>query len=438
MKKNYTLSLFTLLISTILYAQDVVFDFETSQDLLGWEEAGGNIGSASIVAEGLAIDWDGSATTNRKPRIKTLTANVNASIQKYVEISIINNSSVVDRIRVNHFKGATGGDPLSAAGSDTRYTFISVTPGATESYTLDLTDSEWINYDYDEDSETDMDHIWIQLVTATGPNGPLTTDSSVDGNVIIQKISFLENLPSTERTNYTFDNTSDSEGFIGTNGITLSQPTSGEIQLDITDVSSFPKFEPRPGFDNVNADAYKYCQVTLRNNSPKDRLNFVSPEGGNQFIGVDITPDDNTSKLYEIDLNGGTNGQGVPFFTNWTGNQATWALQIVELNPEGGAPLQSAGIVTIEDITFATVSLSTKDITQTTIKLSPNPATDHINISSVIPIKMVEIFNLLGQNVLSETNVMQSIDINSLAQGAYLINIQLINNVRILKKFLKK
>ncbi len=438
MKKNYTLSLFTLLISTILYAQDVVFDFETSQDLLGWEEAGGNIGSASIIAEGLAIDWDGSTTTNRRPRIKTLTANVNASIQKYVEISIINNSSVVDRIRVNHFKGATGEDPLSAAGSNTRYTIISVTPGATESYTLDLTDSEWINYDYDGDSETDMDHIWIQLVTATGPNGPVTTDSSVDGNVIIQKISFLENLPSTERTNYTFDNTSDSEGFIGTNGITLSQPTSGEIQLDMTDVSSFPKFEQQPGFYNVNADAYKYCQVTLRNNSPKDRLNFVSPEGGNQFSGVDITPNDNTSKLYEINLNGGTNGEGVPFFTNWTGTQATWALQIVELNPEGGAPLQSAGIVTIEDITFATVSLSTKDVTQTTIKLSPNPATDHINISSVIPIKMVEIFNLLGQNVLSETNVMQRIDINSLAQGAYIINIQLVNNVRILKKFLKK
>ena len=94
MKKNYTVGLLTFLLSITLYAQDVVFDFETDQNLLGWVEGGGNIGSATIVSEGLAIDWDGTGLTNRKPRIKHLNANIDASIQKYVEVKLINNSNV--------------------------------------------------------------------------------------------------------------------------------------------------------------------------------------------------------------------------------------------------------------------------------------------------------------------------------------------------------
>jgi len=46
MKKNYIVGLLTFLLSITLYAQDVVFDFETDQNLLGWVEGGGNIGSA--------------------------------------------------------------------------------------------------------------------------------------------------------------------------------------------------------------------------------------------------------------------------------------------------------------------------------------------------------------------------------------------------------
>ena len=38
MKKNYTVGLLTFLLSITLYAQDVVFDFETDQNLLGWVE----------------------------------------------------------------------------------------------------------------------------------------------------------------------------------------------------------------------------------------------------------------------------------------------------------------------------------------------------------------------------------------------------------------
>ena len=182
MKKNYTVGLLTFLLSITLYAQDVVFDFETDQNLLGWVEGGGNIGSATIVSEGLAIDWDGTGLTNRKPRIKHLNANIDASIQKYVEVKLINNSNELTRVRILHFRGGDGTDPTNTGGAHTRYTSIDILPNTgSESYTLDLTNAQWTNYNAatNDDADMDMDHIWIQFVTANPANGPLTLNLSL-------------------------------------------------------------------------------------------------------------------------------------------------------------------------------------------------------------------------------------------------------------------
>ena len=441
MKKNYILGLLTFLLSITLHAQDIVFDFQTDQDLLGWVEAGGNIGSAIIVSDGLAIDWDGTGTTNRKPRIKHLNANIDASIQKYVEVKLINNSSELTRVRILHFRGGDGTDPTSAAGSNTRYASFDIAPSlGSTSYTFDLTNAQWVNYNAatNDDSDMDMDHIWIQFVTATPANGPLTLNSATDGNVIIQKVSFLSDLPSTERTTYSFNDTSDSEGFIGANGVTLSQPTSGEIQLDINVQSPYPKFEQQAGYYNVNADTYKYCQITLRNDSSKDRLNFVSPEGGNQFTGIDISANDSSSQVYEINLHEGTNTEGNPVFTNWTGVQPTWSLQIVELNPTGGNPIPSSGTVVIEEIIFSSESLSTASVNLISVKLYPNPSNGLITIDSPLRIQDIKAINLLGQVMINQETNSNTLDISSLKAGIYILKINQENGVISIKRFIKK
>ena len=441
MKKNYTVGLLTFLLSITLYAQDVVFDFETDQNLLGWVEGGGNIGSATIVSEGLAIDWDGTGLTNRKPRIKHLNANIDASIQKYVEVKLINNSNELTRVRILHFRGGDGTDPTNTGGAHTRYTSIDILPNTgSESYTFDLTNAQWTNYNAatDDDADMDMDHIWIQFVTANPANGPLTLNSATDGNVIIQKVSFLSDLPSTERTTYSFDDTSDSEGFVGANGISLTQPTSGEIELDMNDQSPYPKFEQQAGYYNVNADTYKYCRITLRNNSSKDRLNFVAPEGGNQFTGIDILANDSSSQFYDINLNEGTNTEGNPVFTNWTGVQPTWALQIVESNPAGGAPIPSTGTIVIEEIIFSSESLSTASVNLISVKLYPNPSNGLITIDSPLRIQGIKAINLLGQVMINQEANSNSLDTSSLKAGIYILEINQENGVISTKRFIKK
>ena len=142
---------------------------------------------------------------------------------------------------------------------------------------------------------------------------------------MIDHIEIVESIPSTPRVDYTFDDTSDSEGFSGVNGITLTQPVAGELHLDIAAQSPYPKLE-QTGLYSVDADTYKYVQVTLVNNSPKNKLTLVSPSGGNEYSTTDMVVNDGVVQTYELDLT---------TLTNWNGTQANWWLQLVE-NPGDG------------------------------------------------------------------------------------------------------
>ena len=54
---------------------------------------------------------------------------------------------------------------------------------------------------------------------------------------------------------------------------------AGSVLANISDTSPYPKFE-QSGIYSVDADTYKYVEINLTNNSPKNRVTFVSPNGG--------------------------------------------------------------------------------------------------------------------------------------------------------------
>ena len=96
---------------------------------------------------------------------------------------------------------------------------------------------------------------------------PLTLDLSkgggvnnFSGDIFFDNIEIVESIPATPRIDYTFDDTSDSEGFVSANGVTMSQPVAGELHLDIADQSPYPKLE-QSGLYSVDADTYKYVQI---------------------------------------------------------------------------------------------------------------------------------------------------------------------------------
>jgi hypothetical protein len=72
------------------------------------------------------------------------------------------------------------------------------------------------------------------------------------------------------------------------------------------------------------------------------------------------------------------------------------------------------------------------------IKLYPNPATDQITlITEDQNINTIEIFNNLGQKVLTPNMLNNSIDISNLTKGIYFMKLSFQNGETISKKFIK-
>ena len=427
MRKFYIL--FLLILSYSLTAQ--TFDFQNVQDQFGWVSGGGGITDAdlSITPEGLVVSWaapgESSWQNGRKPKLKHINANVDADNNKIFSMTLHNTSNSVTRIRVIHFKGLNGTDPTSSNGSEARYASFDI-PALTdpqETFYYDLTNADWVNYNNEIETETDldMDHIQVQFVTASPANGFLTSE----GSITIHSMSFINEIPSEERVDYNFNE--NVEGFIGQNGVSISQ-SAGDLVLDISDTSPYPKLTQSGSF-SVNADLYKYATVFLsENNSSKSRMTFVSPQGGNQFISADIIP--NSTNLQEVNFN-------ISNLDNWNGMINNFAFQIIEPT-EGGAPLTSSGTAIIDRILFLTENpLSTDEISfENNFKLFPNPAKDVLNVISSKQISVLSIINMLGQEIIRKTINTSRIDTSKLTPGLYIVNTKLDNALEITRKII--
>jgi hypothetical protein len=75
------------------------------------------------------------------------------------------------------------------------------------------------------------------------------------------------------------------------------------------------------------------------------------------------------------------------------------------------------------------------------LKLYPNPVSSKLTIETNKPLKNIDVFNLMGQNVLSleqESGHSTSINVSGLKGGVYFIRVQTLDGHHITRKFLKK
>jgi hypothetical protein len=258
------------------------------------------------------------------PNMKNTDAMIDTSVGNFIALTI---------------KNTTG---------NTRVQVITTTNGS----------NSFTNFDGISANDADFVTHYINMSSNGNWNGTLGTinfrfkqgggvnNNVYSGDILFDNIEIVESIPATPRIDYTFDDTSDAEGFISANGVTMSQPVAGELHLDIADQSPYPKLE-QSGLYSVDADAYKYVQVTLVNNSPKNKLTFVSPSGGNEFSTTDITTNSSEAQTVEVDLSA---------FTNWSGTQSSWWFQLVENAGDGATA--SAGEMDIQQILFASESIN--------------------------------------------------------------------------------
>ena len=262
--------------------------------------------------------------------------------------------------------------------------------------------------------------------------------SPLAGTIFIDKIEIVATKPvPPSRIDYTFDSTINAEGFIGENGVTLSQPTAGEIDLAIAATSPFPKFTQN-GTYSVDGSIYKYAKITLINNSPKSKINFAAPGTPNQFSGKTITPNSTTPQTVYIDLSA---------LTNWTaGVQSSWFFQIIEPDADPLlSPILSAGTVKIQQILFTDTdtdpSLGVNDIVKKddkSILVYPNPVKDVFSVSAPFAIEKMEVYNVIGQQQKVQSNGQNGVDVSSLSNGVYFIKIYQDNATVSTKRFIKE
>ena len=265
-------------------------------------------------------DGDGNAESANS-NFKNTDAGIDTSLGGFIAITMKNETA-------NNKMQAILGPPSGTCGCFVNFE------------TLSANDSDFVTHYINVGANS----IWtgtLSEITFRFKKGNGINNETFAGNILIDHIEIVDAIPATPRVDYTFDDTTDSEGFSGVNGVTVTQPVAGELNLDIAAQSPYPKLE-QTGLYSVDADVYKYVLVTLVNNSPKNKLTLVSPIGGNEYSTVDMVANDGVVQTYELDL---TN------LTNWNGTQANWWLQLVE-NPGDGV-VASAGIVDIQQILFS-------------------------------------------------------------------------------------
>lgn len=368
MRNFYILLLLTLSFS--FYGQ-TTFDFQTAQDLQGFTLAGqiNANNNTSFGPEGLTITWDGptssdgNAPNGRKPQLRHINANVDASSEKYLALTINNTSNgAVDRFRIIHIKGNNadvanvnvnsydGNAVNTYAGFDIEGT----TDGFT-TYYFNLTNSSWVNYTNNSETDdvangvVDFDHFRLQFLKDSGTNANDWVTQA--GSLTIQKIEFVSEPPAppaVERFDYTFDD--DTEGFVGSNGVSLSQ-SAAQLVLNMNS-NTYSKVS-QSGIYEVDADVYKYATFYVsENNSPKTRINLVTPgEAGNQSVGANMNINTTSNQVLQYDLSA---------VTNWSGLKNDFFFQVIQqVFNENGVPsvVESDGELKIDRILFSTAPI---------------------------------------------------------------------------------
>lgn len=131
----------------------------------------------------------------------------------------------------------------------------------------------------------------------------------------------------------------------------------------------------------------------------------------------------------------------------------TWSLDINDVNQFSNQPFEFGGQVFfelaainlfsastnnemyIDDLTIAEGVLSTSDFDAETFKVYPNPVKDILNIQSNEAVNNVAVYNVLGQNVYSNTpnTISPTVNMSTFKSGIYFVEVTIGNTTKTVK-----
>lgn len=166
---------------------------------------------------------------------------------------------------------------------------------------------------------------------------------------------------------------------------------------------AYPIFEFGTGGTTIDASKGKFLKVKILSTTKTEFTMTLSPQ-----IATVLTPITKT-------------------FTGITPN--TWFEAVFDFSGEADGYVarmdyyfdKDGATYYIDDIKQVTTgTLSTKDVSITSVSVYPNPSNNTISISGNNEIKSISVFNVLGKRVLSSSSY-KNIDISQLSNGLYIL-----------------
>jgi len=473
---------YLLLILPLLTFAQGPWEFNIAANTEGWSVSQGSAGAAGILnATGTAIEYTtitGTTATSRNPKFTNATANIDATANNQIEVSV-KNGSAATYLRLSATIGGivtTYNSVITAADVTYKiYTFTLTSTGTISAVSLEFKLGDG---------------------TTSGNNYVPSTTSSV-GTVISIDYIRPKNFVAPIKNTFNFDSTT--EGFTTLTRATAVQATEslrGTLMVNCNAANANNgKVSLSPIVFRVEG-TNKYAHIILKNTSTNTlfQLNGKVAGLGTAFNPIQTyTTSDANYKTYDFDLTTWDSGSQFPELNfavkdTWLAT-ATYAIGNIVISGNtyckniSGANsvspavpqtditnwviVNAAGVVAdatpatngailggaldinaltnsvyVDSIVFDNVvpsALGTADFgnTNNTISLYPNPAQEVLNISSSNSITKIEVYDLLGKKVASNSNA-SDVNVAALGKGAYIVKVVQENGSVVAKQFIKE
>ena len=468
-----------LILPLLTFAQGP-WEFNTAANTEGWGVSQGSTNTpGTLSATGTAIEYTtitGNSQTARNPTFTNTTANVDATINNQIEVSVKNGSgsnylrlsATIGGVATTYYNLITAGDTGYKI-----YTFTLTSTGTITSLSLEFrlsdgTASGSNNYVPQAAPSTvgtiiSIDYIKPKIFVAPIQNS-FNFDTTVEG---FDKTTRASAVPATESGNSTLE-------------VKYVSGTNNALSAVVALNSSIARVE----------GTNKYAHVTLKNTTTNDQFQLKGKVATLTTVFPPIqtyTTSDAVYKTYDFNLTTWDSGNQFPELAfavkdTWSAAPTTYAtndivvvsntyyksktgdnsavdaaaLKLDTINWElcnatgevapavgavvGGA-LDMTNSIYIDSIVFdntdATLGTADFGYTNNTISLYPNPANDVLNISSSNSITSIEVYDLLGKKVASNENA-SNVNVADLGKGAYIVKVVQENGSVAAKQFIKE
>lgn len=241
---------------------------------------------------------------------------------------------------------------------------------------------------------------WVEVVSYSEPG--VAVNTFIAGNVIIDVTAQLAGVSNAQVRFRWIGNNS---YYWGLDDISVQQPTT-----PAPDAVTNPN--PISGATDVAIDISGATPLVTP-------FEWIAATTGEPATSFDLNLGTNPAGDNIGTISGFDSGDGVTF--NWQYNTLYyWYIDAVNI---GGSTSSQVWSFTTE----ADPSLSNDEFEQQLFNIYPNPASSMINIKSNLVLSSIDIFNQLGQRVIylkSDQLISNSIDINGLAKGMYLMTVK--------------